>query len=136
MGLYGGAHQVYIYYREVPLDWIELCQQIGSEGVVMDKINKAQHDELIQILEELIKVIVEMRKEEKDYILFQNENEAREWIVFLKEHKGKEELKSLESEISERLFYKFDVQIGNSQLDNRRVELMKRYIFKSYNFLK
>ena len=102
----------------------------------MDKINKAQHDELIQILEELIKVIVEMRKEEKDYILFQNENEAREWIVFLKEHKGKEELKSLESEISERLFYKFDVQIGNSQLDNRRVELMKRYIFKSYNFLK
>ncbi len=24
MGLYGGAHQVYIDYREVPLDWIEI----------------------------------------------------------------------------------------------------------------
>lgn len=24
MGLYGGAHQVYIDYREVPEDWIEI----------------------------------------------------------------------------------------------------------------
>lgn len=24
MGLYGGVHQVYIDYREVPFDWIEI----------------------------------------------------------------------------------------------------------------
>lgn len=115
---------------------LKLCQQIGSEAVVMNKINKAQHDELIQILNDLINIIIEMRKEEKDYILFQNESEARDWIAFLKEHEDKEELKSLENEISDRLFFKFDVQIGNPQLDNRRVELMKRYIFKSNDFLK
>ena len=70
----------------------------------MNSINKAQHDELIQILNELIDVIFEMRKEEKDYLLFQNESEAKEWIAFLKEHEDKEELKSLENEISDRLF--------------------------------
>lgn len=102
----------------------------------MNSINKAQHDELIQILNELIDVIFEMRKEEKDYLLFQNESEAKEWIAFLKEHEDKEELKSLENEISDRLFLKFDVRIGKSQLDNRRVELMKMYIIRSNEFLK
>ena len=93
----------------------------------MNNINKEQHDELIKILNELTETIVIMRKEEKDYLLTQNESEAREWISFLKEHKDKEELKSLEDEISNRFFFKFDVQIGNSELDNRRAELMKMY---------
>lgn len=102
----------------------------------MNIIDKVQHDELIKILSELIETIVIMRKEEKDHVLAQNENEAREWISFLKEHEDKEELKSLEDEISNRLFFKFDVQIGNSELDNKRVELMKLYILKSNVFLK
>ncbi len=102
----------------------------------MNNINKEQHDELIKILNELTETIVIMRKEEKDYLLTQNESEAREWISFLKEHKDKEELKSLEDEISNRFFFKFDVQIGNSELDNRRAELMKMYILKSNAFLK
>ena len=102
----------------------------------MNNINKEQHDELIKILNELTETIVIMRKEEKDYLLTQNESEAREWISFLKEHKDKEELKSLEDEISNRFFFFFDVQIGNSELDNRRAELMKMYILKSNAFLK
>ena len=102
----------------------------------MDIINQQQHRELIKILDELIETIVIMRKEEKDYVLAQNESEAREWISFLKEHKDKEELKSLEDEISNRFFFKFDVQIGNSELDNRRTELMKTYIIRSNDFLK
>ena len=69
-------------------------------------------------------------------MLAKNESEAREWLSFLKEHEDKEELKSLEDEISNRFFYKFDVQIGNSKLDNRRAELMKMYILKSNDFLK
>ena len=48
----------------------------------------------------------------------------------------KEELKSLENEISDRFFLKFDVQVGNSELDDRRVELMKTYIIRSNDFLK
>ena len=113
-------------------------QQIGSEViiVIVNIINKEQHDELIKILSELIDTIAIMRKEEKDYVLAKNESEAREWLSFLKEHEDKEELKSLEDEISNRFFYKFDVQIGNSKLDNRRPELMKMYILKSNAFLK
>ena len=76
----------------------------------MNNIDKEQRNELIKILDELIETIVKMRKEQKDYILAQNEREAREWITFLKEHEDKEELKSLENEISDRFFYKFDVQ--------------------------
>ena len=55
---------------------------------------------------------------------------------FLKNHTDKDELKSLENEISDRLFFKFDVQIGTSELDNKRAELMKKYIFKSNEYLK
>ena len=102
----------------------------------MNNIDKEQRNELIKILDALIETIVKMRKEKKDYILAQNEREAREWITFLKEHEDKEELKSLENEISDRFFYKFDVQVGNSELDNRRAELMKMYISKSNYFLK
>lgn len=104
--------------------------------MIVNIIDKEQHDELIKILSELIETIAIMRKEEKDYVLAQNESEAREWISFLKKHQDKKELKSLENEISNRFFFKFDVQIGDSALDNRRAELMKMYIIKSNAFLK
>ena len=94
------------------------------------------HEELISLLEELIKIIKKMRESEKDYLLTQNEEEAKEWLVFLKEHTDKDELKSLENEISDRFFYKFDVQISTSEDDNKRANLMKKYIMKSNEFLK
>lgn len=94
------------------------------------------HEELIKLLEELIQVIEKMRESEKDYLLMQNEEEAKEWLDFLKEHVDKDELKSLEKEISDRFFYKFDVQISISEDDNKRAELMKTYIVKSNEFLK
>ncbi|MCM1124050.1 MAG: hypothetical protein NC416_15825 [Eubacterium sp.] len=103
---------------------------------IHESLSKEKCNELIKILDELIKTIVIMRKEEKDYILFQNEREAREWLTYLKEHEDKEELKSLENEISNRFFFKFDVQIGDSELDNKRVELMKNYVLKSTEYLK
>ena len=101
----------------------------------MNKIDDKKHNELIIILSELIETI-ELMKEEKDYLLIQNENEARDWMDFLKNHTDKDELKSLENEISDRLFFKFDVQIGTSELDNKREELMKKYIYKSNEYLK
>ncbi len=102
----------------------------------MNKINKDMHAELIELLEELIQIIKKMRESEKDYLLTQNEEEAKEWLVFLKEHTDKDELKSLENEISDRFFYKFDVQISVSEDDNKRADLMKKYIMKSNEFLK
>ena len=102
----------------------------------MDYINEAEHKELIDILDELIKTISLLRNSNSDYILVQNENEAREWMVFLKEHNDKEELRSLENEISDRFFYKYDVEIENSELDNKRTYLIKKYIFTSNKLLK
>lgn len=102
----------------------------------MNKIDDEKHNELIIILSELIETIELMKKEEKDYLLIQNENEVRDWMDFLKNHTDKDELKSLENEISDRFFFKFDVQIGTSELDNKRAELMKKYIFKSNEYLK
>lgn len=102
----------------------------------MNNIDKDKHEELIIILEKLIQIIGKMRETESDYLLFQNEEEAKEWLIFLKEHNDKDELKSLENEISDRFFYKFDVQISVSEDDNKRAELMKKYIMKSNEFLK
>lgn len=102
----------------------------------MDYIDELEHEELIDILDELIKTISLMRKNNNDYILAQNENEAREWMVFLKEHRDKEELRSLEKGISDSFFYKYDVEIEKSELDNKRAGLIKKYIFKSNKLLK
>ena len=102
----------------------------------MNKIDDEKHNELIVILSELIETIELMKKEEKDYLLILNENESRDCMDFLKNHTDKDELKSLENEISDRFFFKFDVQIGTSELDNKRAELMKKYIFKSNEYLK
>ena len=102
----------------------------------MSNISNDKHEELIIILEELIQVIEKMRESETDYLLFQNEEEAKEWLAFLREHTDKDELKSLENEIADRFFYKFDVRISVSEDDNRRAELMKKYIMKSNEFLK
>ena len=67
-----------------------------------------------------------MREKNMDYLLVQNENEARDWLEFLENHKDKDELKTLENEISNRFFYKFDVQIETSQLDDKRAELISK----------
>lgn len=102
----------------------------------MNRIDEKKHKELIDLLKELIGTIELMKKEQADYLLTQNGSEAKEWLEFLERHDDKEELKTLENEISDRFFYKFDVQIGNSELDNKRAKLMKTYILKSNDYLK
>lgn len=102
----------------------------------MNNISIEKHEELIDILSELIKTIELMQKEDNNYLLSQNAREANDWIIFLREHTDKEELQSLEKEIADRFFYKFDVQIGKSTLDNKRAELIKKYLFKSNEYLK
>lgn len=68
----------------------------------MNIIDKKSHNELINILNELITTIELMRTEKKDYLLNQNQEEAKEWLKFLCEHTDKEELKTLEDEIANR----------------------------------
>lgn len=102
----------------------------------MGNITKMQQQELIKILEELIETINKMRAIVSDYVLGQNEREAKEWLKFMKEHVASEELKSLEDEISNRFFYKFDVKISDSELDDKRCSLMKDFIMKSSEYRK
>jgi len=101
----------------------------------VNPIDAEKHEELVHILSELIETIALMQKEEYSYLLFQNEREANEWLSFLREHTDKEELKSLEKEIADRFFYRYDVQIGKTILDKKRNELIKRYLFKSNEYL-
>lgn len=91
----------------------------------MNYLDKSKHEELINILEELISTIQLMRNNISDNLLYQNEEEAREWLVFLKEHSDKEELKSLENEIAEKFYNRFDIQISKDELDNKRAHLIE-----------
>lgn len=103
--------------------------------VAVNPIDAKKHEELVHILSELVETIALMKKEEYSYLLFQNEREANDWLIFLREHTDKEELKSLENEIADRFFYRYDVRIGKTNLDKKRTELIKRYLFKSNEYL-
>ena len=102
----------------------------------MENISEYEHKELIDVLEELLLTIKAMRMKNNDYILAQNEQDAKDWMNYLREHTDKEELRSLENEISDRLFYKYDVEVERSELDNKRVALIREYIYKSNRILK
>ena len=99
-------------------------------------IKKEQRENLVKLLNKLIETISTMRKEKDTFLLKMNEEEAKEWLKFLKGHYYKSELKSLEDEISDRLFYKFDISIYESNLDHERVKLMRKYLIMSNEYLK
>ncbi len=104
--------------------------------IISNAITKEQHRILKELLEQLIDVILIMRREKDEFLLKMNEDEAVEWLFFLDNHYCKNELKSLENEIANRLFYKFDVSIRESDLDYKRVNLMRKYILISNEYLK
>jgi hypothetical protein len=101
----------------------------------MEYITVIQHKELTEILDELVKIIADMRMHNNDVTLYNNYIEAKEWLDFLIAHNSKESIKSLETEISNRLFLCFDVQIENTKMDTRRTELMKTFIRKATEYL-
>lgn len=102
----------------------------------MNSIRIEYHNELIQILENLVSTIDIMQEYNKSSLLYQNGQEAKEWLEFLKNHVDKAELKSLEDEIGSRLVYRFDIVLCRDENDKKRVELMRTYIKKSCVFLK
>lgn len=102
----------------------------------MRNISKHDKEKLTKILEELIEVIVQMRKESNSFLLSQNEREAREWMAYLKTHDDVDEIYSLKKEIVERFVNRFDVQICETALDNERAGLMKLFIYAVRDILK
>lgn len=103
----------------------------------MSDISAADKKKLIKILNELIDIIVFIRKEVEDnYLLQQNEREAIDWYRYLKSHDGKEELDSLSDEIACRLVEKYDDEFVESKWDDKRAELIHKYLMQSEKILK
>ena len=95
----------------------------------MSDISAADKKKLLKILNELIDTIVFMRKEfEDNYLLQQNEREAIDWYRYLKSHDDKDELDSLSDEIACRLVEKYDDEFVESKWDDKRAELMHKYL--------
>lgn len=101
----------------------------------MSSIKKEDKDILIKLLKDLIDVIVEMRKNCNDFLLGQNEREARDWLSYLKTHDDIDEIYSLEVEVVSRFLNRFDVQICENLLDDKRVKLMNDFIYKAGDIL-
>ena len=103
----------------------------------MSDISAADKKKLLKILNELIDTIVFIRKEVEDnYLLQQNEREAIDWYRYLKSHDDKEELGSLSDEIACRLVEKYDDEFVESTGDDKRAELIHKYLMQSEKILK
>lgn len=106
-------------------------------------ISEVRHKELINILDELIVTIKLMNPTNRSYFMNQNLREAKDWRRFLKAHTDKEELRSLNKEVAERFVHKYDAQeydyvakFGYSELDHKRIELMKKFLSKLWEYIK
>lgn len=103
----------------------------------MSDISAADKKKLLKILNELIDTIVFIRKEVEDnYLLQQNEREAIDWYRYLKSHDDKEKLGSLSDEIACRLVEKYDDEFVESKWDDKRAELIHKYLMQSEKILK
>ena len=101
-------------------------------GLITQKI----HKELISTLNEIKNIIDEMRKVSSEQILTWHKEEVDDWLDFLEKHTDKEELCSLEVEVGDRFFYKYNVRIEPINLDNQRLNIFEQFINQLNNALK
>ena len=97
-------------------------------------IDDKVYSELVDVLEQLLSVINSLLSQENSYKLKQNKSEAESWLEYLQNNNSIASLKALEDEISDRLFYAFDFSFSNSALDKERVDLMKLFLKKSFEY--
>jgi len=57
-------------------------------------------------------------------------------LNFLETHTNKEELSSLEVEVGDRSFYKYNVRIQPIDLDNQRLNVFEKFMNQLNNALK
>ncbi|WP_026478308.1 hypothetical protein [Alkaliphilus transvaalensis] len=94
----------------------------------MNIITAQKHQELINTLKELKNIVEDMRSMSTDIILKWHNDEIECWLEFLESHEDKEELKSLEVEVGDRFFYKYNVRIEPINLDKKRLSLFEKFI--------
>ncbi len=102
----------------------------------MNTITLQEHKELIYALTELKKVIDEMKKVSSDILLTWQRDEISDWLIYLENHTDKEELKSLEIEVGDRFFHKYNVRIEPIGLDKQRFNLFQNFIAQLNSALK
>lgn len=105
---------------------------------MMSNITQKEHRRLMEILNDLIDIIVYIRKEiEDNYSLQKNEREAIDWYRYLKVHKDVEEVESLYKEIVDRYCTEFENQLceSSSSYDAKRIYLLREYLKAAYKIL-
>lgn len=102
---------------------------------VSEEINIKKYNRLISTLK-LLKTHVEgMLKVTSDPLLVWQKNEINDWLDFLMTHTDIEELQSLEVEVNNRFFHKFNVRIEPKNLDNDRLETFEKLIYQFHTLL-
>lgn len=102
----------------------------------MNLITQQSHNELILTLNKLKNIIDEMRKVSSEQILTWHKEEVDDWLDFLEKHTDEEELRSLEVEVGNRFFYKYNVRIEPVNLDNQRLNIFEQFMKQLNNSLK
>lgn len=102
----------------------------------MECITTLEHKELIGTLKEIKDIVNEMIKVSKEQILIWHMEEIVDWLEFLMNHTDKEELQSLEQEIADRFFNKYDVRIEPENLDKKRINLFRKLMIDMNNVLR
>lgn len=69
-----------------------------------------------------------MRKLSAESILNWLRDEVNDWRDYLETHTDKEELRSLEIEVGDRFFYKYNVRIEPEHLDRKRLNVFQKFI--------
>ncbi|MEK4509234.1 hypothetical protein [Paenibacillus sp. FSL K6-2524] len=100
----------------------------------MDLI-KEKHQELISSLEELREIVDKMNEISNDGMLIWQKNEIIDWVSYLKEHTDVEELQSLEKEINDRFFFKYNVRIEPRDSDIVRLKTFEKVIHQFHSAL-
>jgi len=91
-------------------------------------ISNETHGELVKALAELRGIVMNMMEVSEDNMLSWLKNEMDDWHNFLNEHLEIEELKSLEKEVNDRFFFKYNVGIEPRKLNYLRIKTFEKLI--------
>ncbi len=94
----------------------------------MANIKSLSHKAIITTIDELIDLINRMQKDNNDFFLNQHKNDVLSWRDYFSCHIDIEELRSLESEITERFVHKYEVIMAPYELNKSRLEIYKKLI--------
>lgn len=94
-----------------------------------------KHQALISSLEELRVIVDKMNEVSNDGILTWHKNEVIDWLSYLTQHTDVEELESLEKEINDRFFFKYNVRIEPRDLDTIRLKTFEKVIHQFHSVL-